>query len=319
MIVRVKRKLRNIKEQMKSKAVFLMYHRVIDLPNDPFNLAVSPENFAEQMAFLKQHCQPLSVAEFAECERQGNLPRRAVVVTFDDGYFDNFAYAHPILEAEKIPWTLFVTNGFIDRDREVWSDALGRVMLEAASLPERVELQIANQLHVWNTTTAQKRLEACLDLQRLLLPLRNEEREFYIDKLNTLAGIEQQLRPEYRMMTCAELQALVRSPFVEIGGHTISHPFLTTLAKEEQLTEIAAGREALASMVNQPVRSFAYPFGDYSERTVDLVKEAGFETAVTVNPVKVSGDIDLFQLGRFQVHNWNGNEFAQHINYYFIS
>ena len=318
MIRRVKRKLRNIYQHLQPKAVILMYHRVIDLPYDPFNLAVSPDNFAQQMAYLKQHCQPMHLIELADCIQQNKLPRKVVVVTFDDGYFDNFTYAHPILEAANMPWTLFVSNGFIDSTCEVWSDALEQVMLETQDLPEHGKLHMSDQVVEWTTKTSQDRLSACLDWQRALLPLRAADRGKYIADLFKWAGIERTTRSNYRMMTSVELKELAQSEFVEIGGHTQSHPFLTTLSLEEQVTEIAAGRAILESKLNQSVKSFAYPFGDYSDQTVDLVKQAGFEAAVTVEPIKINGDADLFQLGRFQIKNWDGHEFSQHINNYFF-
>ncbi|KAA3653537.1 MAG: polysaccharide deacetylase family protein [Chloroflexi bacterium] len=318
MIRRIRRKLRNINEQLKSKAIVLMYHRVIDLPHDPFNLAVSPDNFAQQMAYLKQHCQPMRLAELTECIQKNNLPRRAVVVTFDDGYFDNLTYAHPILEAAQIPWTLFVTDGFIDSNQVVWSDELAYLMLNTPRLPERGQLQLPDQVYAWTTLSHQERLVACLDLQRFFLPLRTSDRDKYIADLFNWAGIKRLPLPDYRMMTSLELAELAQSKFLEIGGHTQTHPFLTTLSLDEQLTEIAAGREKLASKLDKPVKSFAYPFGDYSSQTVDLVKQAGFEAAVTVEPIKIKGEVDLYQLGRFQINNWDVHEFSQRINNYLL-
>ena len=76
--------------------MILLYHRVIELPPNPYLLAVSPNHFAEHLAVLRKYAQPISLRELVNGLRRGRLLRGAVVIKFDDGYFHNLIYAKGI-------------------------------------------------------------------------------------------------------------------------------------------------------------------------------------------------------------------------------
>lgn len=111
----------------------LMYHRIDHLTDrekrSPLmrDLTVSPTNFEEQVKFLVQEgYQLLLASEVEKAVMEGNeLPEKAVCITMDDGYKDNFEQAFPILRKFKAPATIFlVTNNFGRSDRLSWSDVL---------------------------------------------------------------------------------------------------------------------------------------------------------------------------------------------------
>jgi len=85
-----------LKYRFHSRALILMYHRVTELPNDPYLLAVTPKHFAEQMEAIRRYCIPMRLGELVDELQDGNIPNRAVVVTFDDGYADNLHQAKPL-------------------------------------------------------------------------------------------------------------------------------------------------------------------------------------------------------------------------------
>ena len=107
-------------------------------------------------------------------------------------------------------------------------------------------------------------------------------------------------------MTEAELRALAANPLFEIGGHTATHPSLTTLPAAEQEREIIFGSRILEAMLGKRIRSFAYPFGEFGEwgkLPVILWRVQGFEYAVTGEYRSVSLEDDQFELPRRQVAN----------------
>src|SRR4051812_30294675 len=89
------------------RPAILMYHRIAEDTFDPWGVAVSPANFADQLDWLKRHRTPLRLLEFAEHHRRGSLPADAVALTFDDGYACNAVTAAPMLDALGIPATIF--------------------------------------------------------------------------------------------------------------------------------------------------------------------------------------------------------------------
>ena len=92
----------------------------------------------------------MGLRELSQAYQQENLPRRAVVVTFDDGYYDNLANAKPLLERYSIPATLFVATGYSEREGEFWSDELERLLLQPGNLPDTLNLTITGKRHHWN-------------------------------------------------------------------------------------------------------------------------------------------------------------------------
>lgn len=312
----IKRFVQNTRRRLRPKAAILMYHRILDLPVDPYNLAVSPDNFAQQMEFVKRFYQPISLLELAEAVKTNSVPRNSIVITFDDGYFDSYSHAYPILEALQIPWTLFVASDLIGSANNAWWDELDHAMLQTPNVPEHLELNIQGQLREWTMTTAQERLDAYFYVHRLLLPLPSVERKKVINHLFQWAGLKRKQRSKYRMMTVSELEEVARSEFVDLGGHTKSHPYLSSLPVEEQFKEIAGGQEALQNKTSDSISmsTFSYPYGNYTDETVEMVQEAGFEAAVTVHATKVHTDSDLFQLGRYHAKNWHIDEFREKLS-----
>src|SRR5262249_11986659 len=144
----LRRAARWLKYRFRSRALILMYHRVTELPNDPYLLAVTPEHFAEQMEEIRRYCVPMRLEELVDELEDGNIPNRGVVVTFDDGYADNLYQAKPLLERYEIPATVFVTAGQVGSRREFWWDELDRLLLQAGTLPSRVLMRLYRKAYV---------------------------------------------------------------------------------------------------------------------------------------------------------------------------
>jgi len=139
---RLRQAARRLKYRFASHALILMYHRVTELPNDPYLLAVTPKHFAEQLEVIRRYGVPMPLRQMVEALQNGKVPKRAVVVTFDDGYADNLHQAKPLLERYEIPATVFVTAGQVGSRREFWWDELDRLLLQAGTLPARLQLNL---------------------------------------------------------------------------------------------------------------------------------------------------------------------------------
>lgn len=298
-------------------AVILMYHRISDVTVTPNWLAVSPNQFARQLEHIRQEYCPIRLLDLIAHVRSGSIPHRAVAVTFDDGYYDNLTGALPLLEAARIPATVFVTAGFIDSPREFWWDELARFTLEAQNTPCSLELVIQGHNYIWEMASAKQRQAAYSELKELVKPLTSAAIERVLNELATWSGLERALRPAYRTMTSLELRQMAHSEFIDIGAHTVTHPILPTQSLDAQYDEIVDSRRRLEAIINRPVRTFAYPNGDFTKETTKIVEQAGFVGACTTKTGRVERNQDPFTLRRFPVNDWDVGTFEDNLAAYF--
>ncbi len=310
--------------------VVLLYHRVNRLEPDPWNLSVTPENFVEQLKVLRAFTdvQPLS-RTLACVSQDGHCYRALSSITFDDGYADNLELALPMLEAEGLPATIFVSSGYLDSRRELWSDALDRIFLQPLRLPSALELRVdGHMLRVdfsgcesysrhpawdWDDDDVTIRHTAYRTLFQAIRPLSSFDQKEIIHNLEHWSQSHNS-RPERRFLTTEEVRTLAASRLIEIGAHTVTHPVLSTLSIKSQQVEIAQSKRTLEEICGRPVNAFAYPNGgaaDYTQKTVSLVREAGFHHACSAFGGLLTPTIDRYQIPRMMVRNWDGHTFAR--------
>lgn len=323
-------------------AIVLLYHRVATLERDPQLLAVSSRAFDNHMAMLAERFHPMSLDALLASLKKRSVPRRAVAVTFDDGYEDNAQTAEPILAKHGIPATVFVSSGYADATREFWWDEVEWLVLGSEyPLPDDLTIEVPNARFVhrrsepersaytagsdgaaWDVTmepqTARHRLY--LDLCAFIRPLRPSHREQAMSALREALSAPLVVRDTHRPLTAEEIRQLDSSAFVDIGGHTTHHPVLSALALDEQRTEIIDDRTALEEICGRPIRTFSYPFGsldDYTEHTVDIVREAGYRGACSNHPDAVKPWTDRYRLPRQLVRNWDAEDLAARMEGWF--
>jgi len=330
---RLRQAARCLKHRFCSRALILVYHRVTELPNDPYLLAVTPNHFAQQMEVIRSHYIPMRLQQLIEALRNGNIPTGAVVVTFDDGYADNLYNAKPVLERHDIPATVFVTTGHIGHPHEFWWDELDRLLLQPGTLPRRLELSLNGRKGQWELGEAANYTFADFEchhhwhieqqddptprhhlhrsLYQLLHSLTETDRQQLLRELRTWAGAESIGRPTHRTLSHQEVVHLAEGGLIEVAAHTVTHPILSALSVAVQRDEIRRSRAHLERLLNRPVTSFAYPHGSYTQETLAVVREAGFACASSSEPDAVCSSADCFQLPRIAVRDWDTEAFTR--------
>jgi peptidoglycan/xylan/chitin deacetylase (PgdA/CDA1 family) len=254
-----------------------MYHSVSSRRPDPWRNCVDPEHFAEQVVLLRDRYRVMSLADLRRALARQERLSRAVVLTFDDGYRDNLLVAKPLLEQHGLPATVFVTTGYVGSGRDFWWDDLEAVCAQAG-LQSRP---------LWEE----------------LRPLSQEER---FDRLDAMWDSTGATRPDPSLtLESSELEALAAGDLVGVGAHTVTHPHLASLPLPQQQEEIEASGRYLAEVVGHPIAEFCYPHGDFSQETISLVRDAGFEAACTVRYAPVTRRSRPFELPRVQVKDWD--------------
>jgi peptidoglycan/xylan/chitin deacetylase (PgdA/CDA1 family) len=330
-----------LKRNLSRRALVLLYHRIAEADTDPWQLAVTPQHFAEHLQVLRQVGRPTSLQDLSSGLHKRRVPRRAIVVTFDDGYADNFFNAKPLLEAHDVPATVFITTGYSRADREFWWDELERLFLQPGVLPDALRLDVNGEGHDWRLEAGTNYDEALHHrhhgwrawqedaptprhtlyrlLWQMMHPLADDERQEIRNALLAWAGASASARPTHRAMTPEEIIEMAHGGLVEVGCHTVTHPQLAALSVTAQRDEITRSKSELETMLGCRVSSFAYPYGrecDYTRETIRLVREAGFERACSTRPASVRRGADPFQLPRVQVQDMNGESFARLLSEY---
>jgi peptidoglycan/xylan/chitin deacetylase (PgdA/CDA1 family) len=327
---RLQRRWRRLADAVAPPPLILMYHRIAEDELDPWHLCVSPKNFAAQMDLLRRTRQPMRLDDLTRELEQGRCPRKAVVVTFDDGYRDNLLAALPVLEAFDVPATVFCTAGVVGGEQAFWWDQLAGLLLgpdvlppllalDVGGHPKRVELHAAARYAAVDRAAdrhrqdeeapASARLGFYREVWGWLRPLAESDRTVALVQIAQWSGVAGADVP--RPLSREQAQALAASPLIEIGAHSVTHAALSTLSPGAQRTEIGGSKAQLEALVGRPVLSFAYPFGDQASNTAALVREAGFRSSCTTDAAAVRARTDPFQLPRMGVGDWDGDTLAR--------
>lgn len=140
------------------------------------------------------------------------------------------------------------------------------------------------------------------------------EREECFDQLWKQCSNTPVCRDNYRVMTKEELVEFNTSPLITLGAHTASHCALSCLTPQRVNEEIYESKNTLAKILNETPNTFSYPFGysaDYGQSAVRDVKNAGFQSAFSVNSNRVDRNSNIFEIPRFQVPNFEGEKFKK--------
>jgi peptidoglycan/xylan/chitin deacetylase (PgdA/CDA1 family) len=313
------------------RALILLYHRIADESSDPFRLCVSPRNFEEHLQAIRRVGRPLSLVALARAVVDRRVPQGAVCVTFDDGYHDNLVNAAPLLQRHDVPATCFVTTGSMGRDREFWWDELQRILLGGEGLPGHLGIDVGatrvdidlRDANARNgdaappaATGRMSRHEALLALHGHMQPLPETSRNEVLDRLHEWAGLTRAVRQSHRAMHPDELMTLERAAPIEIGAHTVSHPLLPAHAADVQREEIATSRTTLQEWLGHAVAGFAYPYGAWTETSVEAVRDAGFDYACSCIWGGVRMDSGQHLLPRVEAADCSGDVFEAFLRKY---
>lgn len=336
---RLRQMARRLRNRFSPGVLILLYHRVAELPSDPYLLNVTPQHFAEHLEVLRQQsCRLMQLQELIQALQDGNLPHRGVVVTFDDGCVDNLYNAKPLLERYETPATVFVTSGYVGQEREFWWDELDRLLLQPGTLPKTLHLNISGSTYEWelgndahysehdqkrdrswhlyqqDDPTQRHRLFRLLHQQLNSLPIK--ARWQVLNELTAWAGVGSTGRPSHRIFSPEEVVDLAEGGVIEVGAHTVTHPVLSSLPVSVQQKEIQQSKAQLEAILGHPVKSFAYPHGsrsDYTDQTVAIAQETGFNCACSNFAELVRQETEQFQLPRVLVYDWDGKTFERRL------
>jgi peptidoglycan/xylan/chitin deacetylase (PgdA/CDA1 family) len=237
-------------------------------------------------------------------EGQEGKGRRFAALTFDDGYRDNLVHAWPILKRQGVPFTIFVTSGFVDRTAEIWWEALARIVASAGSIEVPVG---AGMRRFASETVAQKRHVFCHVLHWFTQELGEDSQRLELRRLAERHGLDLVALADELILTWDELRELSRDPLFTVGAHTHDHFALARLTRDRMRADIGRGLERLKEELDVRPSFFAYPYGYEAAvnfEAHEVVQEMGFRAAVTTRPGVLTGSEDRFALPRISLNGY---------------
>lgn len=286
----------------------LLYHRVNDLPLQEASisdrLTISVENFRKQMKYISDYFEVISLANFIELVKtNAPLPDKAVIVTFDDGYRDNYKFAFPILKEFKIPATIYLATDFINSNRFLWWDVLEEVVLN----PE-IELKKMTTLLLQEKGTnfaGEDRVRFFWEIYSYLKSIEPAQR----DEILKIMYADLKISPDKMDMSTRQMFSWehifeMSKSNISFGAHTQSHVILSKISLTKAKIEIQNSKNEIEYRTQNSVTSFAYPNGGldtFNEDIVELLKNSGFESAVTTVKGFAGSNDNLFQLKRYNI------------------
>lgn len=313
---------------MSNKLTVVMYHYVRDLQNSRFPeiKGCDVHFFKEQVLYIKKHYNPVTVEQVIDAKESGApLPDHAILLTFDDAYADHFTYAFPILEHEHIQGVFFPPVKAVTEHTVL---DVNKVHFILASTPTEKIPQLLSELQ---RMVEQNRGEYNLEsfdsyFEKLAVANRFDTKEIvFVKRLLQVAlpealrrkmahelfeksvGMDESMFSRELYMTIDQIKCMVDCG-MHVGSHGYDHYWLGSLSKEKQEFEIAKSIDFI-NMVGGDVNNWTigYPYGDYNEDTIALLKQhgcrMGFTTRVAVADLDEDGEDALYKLPRLDVND----------------
>lgn len=288
----------------RSQIAILIYHRVSPRRDNRPLEPLSPQSFERQMKYFSQNFEILPLEKLAKLiVKGGPLPEKAVVMTFDDGYKDNYHYAYPVLKKYNIPATIFLTTGHIGTGNLFWWDKVSYIIqhtgLDELDLGEFGSFSLRSE-------TEKSRAKSVLIEGLKKLP--GKEKDLFISDLLVTYGeeIPDDLGEEL-ILSWDEIKEMSYDG-IAFGAHTINHPILTNLPLDQAKREIIQSKKDIEKNIGHRVNAFSYPNGCFNADIAELAKTSGFECAVAVSPSRlINPDDSLYELSRIGI----GEDFSK--------
>ncbi len=282
--------------------IILMYHGVaVNRSNGLKNCEgkhVPTELFIKQLRFLRKYRNVISLTDMVEGIRRGDDLCDTVALTFDDGYENNYSAAASGLSDFNMSATFFLATGYIGVNRWMWTDRVEH----ALDRTERKSIAIPGIPGIISLATLTEKKLALKLIKGYLKQQPREYCESYACELESDLGLsENDPYGDYRFMNWQQAKELSSSGF-EVGAHTVNHPILSRISREDALSEILNSRDHIRAEIDKCSKVFCYPNGKFTDYTAEIASicQIHFRAALSTNrgPARQG---ELYELNRIGV------------------
>ena len=289
------------------KLLILNYHRIgspSDTPYDPGNYSSTAEDFDWQVAYLKSHFDILTLDQaVAVVEARSTLARPSVLITFDDGYEDNYLHAYPILLRHGVPASFFLPTAYIGTSTLPWWDEIAFVLRYSQS--SEITLTYPGTHHF--DLTPPHLAHSIASILELYKTPENTDHERFIAGLEAACRCPRPVLAPARCFLNWDEAREMQAHGMTFGSHTHTHPLLSKLTFQQQVNELRTSRDILERELNCPIDTIAYPVGQrdsFSSTTVEAARHTGYRLAFSLySGINHPGKIDAYNVLRTGIHS----------------
>jgi O-antigen/teichoic acid export membrane protein/peptidoglycan/xylan/chitin deacetylase (PgdA/CDA1 family) len=304
--------VRGIRTRVGRGIPILGYHRVLDVSDEesfPYDIelvSASVAGFTRQMEHLCRRYEPIALSKLLDClDANEPPPRGSVVVTFDDGFADNYDNAFPILRRFGIPATMFLATGYIDSQRKFWYEDLCRAILTT-----RVERAVLPGIGPITFGSIASRREIVKQLLRWLKSVPDVERRGALQRLHEqleVAADPSGGKALSGQMTWAQIREMSACG-IEFGSHSVSHPVLSMVEPALLDQELTVSKRQIEDATGKPVHTLAYPVGDkdaFNDSVRAAARLAGYRAGISyISGMDDPRHWDRFAIRRLQIERF---------------
>lgn len=248
------------------------------------HLSVTPEFLDEALVAAREAgLHPVRLEELPAVLGDATDTRKLFCVTLDDGYRDNEKHAAPIFRKHRVPYTVFVTSGFVERTRTIWWESAEALIRAAASFP----FDFGNGIETVRCALLGDKWVAFERLAAFVRSVDEDRAVAAIERAAKECGVDGRQIVDDEIMTASELMRLASDPLAGIGAHTLTHPNLKRVGPERLRRELQQSATEVAAYCGRRPDVFAYPYGGRNAvgtREAAAARECGFAVAVTTQP-----------------------------------
>ena len=303
------------KSRTHNNLTILLYHGVTDnIPKGVENFSkkhIDIASFEEQMIYLREKSNLMSMDEVIYYKKNNwELPQKAVAVTFDDGFKNNYTKAASILEEHSIPTTFYISAGMINTDLMFWVD----IIEDCINRSEKEKLSIhLEKEKKFNLITKEQKINAINEIKRFCKNASVEIKNNIVEQLIDISEVlpKNDISENYQVMSWKEVNVLADNKLFSIGGHTLYHDIMAAQKRDKMRLDISTTISLLNFNLNQKTLHYSYPEGQrihYNNDVIKALKANGIECCPSaIDGVNSSKD-DLFNLKRI-MPNFLGRKF----------
>ena len=301
----------NIKNK-KNESIILLYHGVSE------NVSKGIENhsqkhinykeFEKNMVYLKKSNVILSMDELIYLkENNDKFPVNSVVITFDDGFENNYSVAAPILDNLNIPATFYITSGLIGTEILFWVDIIEDCINRTKE--KFIEIELGPNPYHFILESNNDKIYAINEIKSFCKSVNYKIKDTIIDQviMKTKIKPSEESSSNYKKMSWKQLKEIHENSLFLVGGHSTLHNILSFQPKEDMKDDIIKSIKLLEDNLNTRIKHYSYPEGQaihYNNHVKKILKSQGIKCCPSAIPGINNHNTDLFELRRIMVGFW---------------